>query len=260
MANKCPPCKPCKKGAPGWMVTFGDMMALLLTFFVLLLSMSQFERVKFEKAVGSLKDTFGVQRVQQINAWPSGNTMVAIEFQQEIVLVRIKEKLELHLSSMIDNGEAELAETDEGFLIRINVSALFEPGTLKLHNDVKPQLQQIANLLAEMPNLVRVVGHTSNQPPPEDSVFLDNWTLSSAYAAAAVNFFSQEGGVDAQRLQARGMGQYSPLEDNETKEGRARNERLEILISRETLPTVAKALKEPPKIVEPGQAPSVGTP
>ena len=248
-------CPPCKKGAPLWMVTFGDMMALLLTFFVLLLSMSQFERVKFENAVGSLKDTFGVQRVEQINAWPSGNTMVAIEFQQEIVLVRIKEKLELHLSGMIDNGEAELAETDEGFMIRINGSALFQPGTLSLREDVKPQLQQVANLLAGMPNLIRVVGHTSNEPPPEGSFIPDNWTLSAAYAAAAVNFFSTQGGVDAQRLQARGMGQYMPLESNDTKEGRERNQRLEILISRETVP-VSQTLNEQPQIVKTGQAPT----
>ena len=254
-------CPPCKKGAPMWMVTFGDMMALLLTFFVLLLSMSQFERVKFEKAVGSIKDTFGVQRVQQINAWPSGNTMVAIEFQQEIVLVRIKEKLELHLSGMIDNGEAELAETDDGFLIRIMVSALFEPGTLILKEDSKPELQQVANLLKDMPNIIRVLGHTSTQPPPEGSPFPDNWTLSAAYSAAVVGFFSsEEGGVDPQRLQARGMGQYSPLYSNDTEEGRAHNLRLEILISRETLPVVDKALKVPPKVVDTGIAPAAGAP
>ena len=253
-------CPPCKKGAPGWMVTFGDMMALLLTFFVLLLSMSQFERVKFEKAVGSLKDAFGVQRVQQINAWPSGNTMVAVEFQQEIVLVRIKEKLELHMAGMIDNGEAELAETEEGFLMRINEGALFLPNTTTLRPDVKAQLQQMANLLADMPNLVRVVGHTDNQPPSPESPYKDNWALSSAYASAIVHFFSTEGGVDAQRLQVRGMGEYSPRESNDIEAGRTRNRRLEILISRETLPTVTESLSEQPRILEPGQIGGGGMP
>ena len=252
MAAACPPPVKCKKGAPGWMVTFGDMMALLLTFFVLLLSMSQFERVKFEKAVGSLKDTFGVQKVEQINAFPSGNTMIAIEFQQQIVLVRLKEKLELHLSGLIDNGEAELVETDEGFLMRINGDALFKPGTLTLRADVKPQLQQIANLLADMPNLIRVVGHTNNQIPPADGIFKDNWTLSSVYAAAIVNFFATDGGVEARRLEARGMGQYSPRASNDTEPGRVLNQRLEILVSRETLPVVTPALEEPPRVIGPG--------
>lgn len=257
MAANCPPAPKCKKGAPGWMVTFGDMMALLLTFFVLLLSMSQFERVKFEKAVGSLKDTFGTQRVEQINAWPSGNTMVAIEFQQQIVLVRLIEKIELHLSGLIDNGQAEITETDEGFLLRINSDAMFSPGTpLTLHPDVEPQLQQVANLLEPMPNLIRVAGHTSSQPPPEGSPFLDNWSLSSAYASAVVNFLSTEGGIEARRLQVRGMGQYSPRAGNDSEAGRILNQRLEILISRETLPVVTPSLEELPRIVEPSKMPS----
>lgn len=235
MAESCPPCK---KGAPAYMMTFGDMMSLLLCFFVLLLSMSQFVRVKFEKASGSLKDAFGIQRIQQINAWPSGSVMVAIEFQQEIVLVHLKEKLIVSLSNSIDNGEAELVETEQGFLIRFDNDALFEPGTLTLRGTVKPQFQQLANLLVGMPNLVRVVGHTDDQPPPSDGSFKDNWSRSSAYAAAIVQFFSTEGGVDPRRLEVRGMGQQMPRVSNETDEGRAKNRRIEILVSRETLPMV----------------------
>lgn len=258
MAAECPPPKKCKKGAPGWMVTFGDMMALLLTFFVLLLSMSQFERVKFEKVAGALKDTFGVQKIEQINAFPSGNTMVAIEFQQQIVLVRLKEKLELQVSGLIDNGEAELTETDEGFLLRIKSDALFEPGTLTLETEAGLQLQQMANLLVDMPNLVRVVGHTNDQPPPPGSPFPDNWTLSSVYASAIVNFFATTGGIEARRLQARGMGQHMPRASNDTAAGRALNQRVEILVSRETLPVVTPTLEEPPRIIEPGQVPGSG--
>lgn len=235
MAAECPVCK---KGAPAYMMTFGDMMSLLLCFFVLLLSMSQFVRVKFEKASGSLKDAFGIQRIQQINAWPSGSVMVAIEFQQEIVLVQLKEKLSVSLGNLIDNGEAELVETEQGFLIRLDNDALFEPGTLTLRADIKPQIQQLANLLVTMPNLVRVVGHTDDQPPPADGSFKDNWSRSSAYAAAIVHFFSTVGGVEPQRLEVRGLGQQLPMASNTTDEGRAKNRRIEVLVSRETLPTI----------------------
>ncbi|MBF0584136.1 MAG: OmpA family protein [Magnetococcales bacterium] len=235
MADSCPPCK---KGAPAYMMTFGDMMSLLLCFFVLLLSMSQFVRVKFEKAAGSLKDAFGIQRIQQMNAWPSGSVMVAIEFQQEIVLVKLKEKLEISMANLIDNGEAELVETEQGFLIRFDNDALFEPGTLTLRDDIKPQFQQLANLLSTMPNLVRVVGHTDDQPPPADGLFKNNWARSAAYAAAIVQFFSTEGGVEPQRLEVRGMGQQLPRVSNETEEGRVKNRRIEVLVSRETLPVV----------------------
>ena len=151
--------------------------------------------------------------------------------------------------------EAEVAETDEGFLMRIKSDALFLPGTLTLRPDIKPELQQIANLLADMPNLIRVAGHTNNLKPPAGSSFVDNWTISSIYASAVVNFFSTEGGVEARRLQVRGMGQYSPRASNDSEEGRSLNQRLEILISRETLPVVTDSLEEPPRIAEPGKVP-----
>lgn len=254
MADSCN-CPKCKKGAPGWLVTFGDMMALLLTFFILLLSMSQFEIVKFKKASGSLKDAFGTQKIQQINAIPSGETMIAIEFQQEIILVRLKEKLEVILVSMIDNGEAELVELEEGFLVRLDQDTLFLPGTLMLNPEVTDTLQQIANLVLDMPNLINIAAHSDDQQPLPGSPFSDNWSLTAAHAAAVVNFFATKGEVEANRLQARGMSQYTPRESNATEQGRAKNRRIEILISRQTAPVLVDSFVEQPRFVEPGEVP-----
>ncbi|MBF0358912.1 MAG: flagellar motor protein MotB [Magnetococcales bacterium] len=232
MGKKCPPCK---KGAPGWMVTFGDMMALLLTFFVLLLSFAQLDIVKFEDASGSLQDAFGVQTLQQVNPMPTGETMMATDFQQEIVLVHLKEKLQVILENETDNGEAEVIELENGFMVRLTLDALFDED-LVVRKAIKPKVQQIATLLAGVPNMVFISGHTDNQPPNPNGVYKNNWAVSAAAAAAMVNYLAKDGGVEASRMQARGLSEYSPVASNDTEEGAAKNRRIEILISKETPP------------------------
>ncbi|MBF0447991.1 MAG: flagellar motor protein MotB [Magnetococcales bacterium] len=236
MAKKCPPCK---KGAPGWMVTFGDMMALLLTFFVLLLSFAQLDIVKFEEASGSLKDAFGTQRIENIQPTPTGETVVDTSFQQQVVLVKLQEQLDFVLVNETDNGEAEVLELENGFMVRLSRDLLFDE-SLAVKETIKPKLQQIATLLAEVPNMIFISGHTDNHPSDPNSIYPNNWSLSSAMASSMVSFFSTEGGVDPSRFQARGMAEYSPLNTDDSEEARAKNRRIEILISRET-PTFEKS-------------------
>ncbi|MBF0423682.1 MAG: flagellar motor protein MotB [Magnetococcales bacterium] len=226
-------CPPCKKGAPGWLLTFGDLMSLLLTFFILLVSMSTVDKTRFKEAAGSLRDAFGVQRVELINALPSGEDIISMEFQQDLILVRLKEKLEVLLAKNSDQGEAELLETEAGFLIPLAGDALFQPESHVLRPEAKSLLLQIANLVSDTPNLIRVEGHTSIQPPPRK--YANNWELSAAEAAAIVQFLATEGGVNPGKMQVRGMAQFAPRDDNSTEKGRKRNHRVEIMISREVI-------------------------
>ncbi|ABK44454.1 OmpA/MotB domain protein [Magnetococcus marinus MC-1] len=238
MGKKCPPCK---KGAPGWMVTFGDLMSLLLTFFVLLLSFAQLDIVKFEKVSGSMKDAFGVQRIEQINAIPTGNTIIAPEFASEMVLVQLREKVENVLGPMVDNGEAEMYTDQDGFVMQIDSDTTFVPGTLQLSDTFQAKLTEICNILTTHPdtknNKIRIIAHTDTTPPP-GGMLPTNWALSAAQAAAVVGYMSTQGGVDPVRLEVRAKGEFAPKESNDTADGRSKNRRIEILISRETVPSV----------------------
>ncbi|MEO5377877.1 MAG: flagellar motor protein MotB [Magnetococcus sp. DMHC-6] len=236
MAGKCPPCK---KGAPAWLLTFGDMMSLLLTFFILLISMSTMDKIKFKEAAGSLQNAFGLQRIQQINPLPTGEDLISTEFQQELIIVHLKEKLEVVLENTVDAGEAELINMEEGFLLRLNNQALFLPESAVLRPEAKSTLAQIANLVKTTANLIRVEGHTSIDPPP--AIYPNNWVRSANEAATIVDFFVKEGSLDPARLQVRGMGQYMPVADNDTKEGREKNHRIEIMISKETQPSIQES-------------------
>lgn len=224
---KCPDCP----AIPGWIFTYGDTMTLLMIFFVLLLTFAQMDKVKFKEAAGSLSSAFGVQRIQVINAPPTGNTMIATNFTQEIIIVRLIEKLRLVLDQMVDNGEAEITETDAGFMLKLNQDALFQPNTQQISPEYEPILQQIANQLVSIPNLIHVTGHTDNSPVDPNGPFPSNWAKSSAYAAAVVDLFVTKGGVNPTQLTVRGMGAYAPIQSNDTPEGRAANRRIEISIT-----------------------------
>ncbi|HIJ83450.1 MAG: OmpA/MotB domain protein [Magnetococcales bacterium] len=230
----CPPCPPCKKGAPGWLLTFGDLMSLLLTFFILLVSMSTIDKPKFKAASGSLKDAFGVQQLEIVNSLPTGEDLIAIEFQQDLIMVKLKEKLEVLLVPSINRGEVELVETNAGFLIHLDRSSIFQNDSNVLLPSAKSLLLQLAVLMRDIPNLVRVEGHTSNQPPLAS--YASNWEQSAAEAAAIVQFLATEGEVNPGKLQVRGMGQVAPRDSNDTVDGRKRNHRLEVMISREAFP------------------------
>lgn len=241
MGNKCPDCPP---PCPSWIFTYGDTMTLLLCFFVLLLTFAQMDKVKFEKMAGAMKDAFGVQKIQAINPQPTGNKIVATEFSQEIILVRLVEKLQLVLEQMIDNGDAEIVEEEEGFVIKMDMETLFDKGSMRINNEVEPVLQQVANQLASVPNLINVTGHTDNRPVDPTGPYPNNWAISVAQAAAIVNYFSTKGGVDPTRLQARGMGAFAPRQSNDTPEGRTANRRIEIQISRQTQATLPNKFVE----------------
>lgn len=241
MAKKgceCPP--PC----PGWIYTYGDMMTLLLVFFVLLLTFAQMDKVKFEKMAGAMKDAFGVQRIAAINPQPTGNRIVATEFNQEIILVRLIEKLQLVLEEMIDNGDAEVVEEEDGFVINLSMEMLFDKGSMRINPEVEPILQQMANQLSGIPNLVHVTGHTDNRPVDPTGPYPNNWAISAAQAAVVVNYLSTKGGVDPTRLQTRGMGAFSPRKSNDTPEGRAANRRVEVMITRQTQATTPNKFVE----------------
>ncbi|MBF0321848.1 MAG: OmpA family protein [Magnetococcales bacterium] len=241
-------CPKCKKGAPAYMMTFGDMMSLLLTFFVLLLSMAQLDIVKFKTAAGSLRSAFGVQTMEQINADPSGESLIAVEFSQQIILVKLREKLEVLSRAMVDNGDAELIETENGFSLQVNDNGLFVDRNFQIQPEIETVLLQIAASVADIPNLIRVVGLTDPLQPDPSGPFRSNWGLSGAKAAAIVDLFIEKGGIDPHRLQLRGAAgtepasqarKNSPISAN-ARPSPLQNARVEILISRETRPVFIK--------------------
>ncbi|MFP4457982.1 MAG: flagellar motor protein MotB [Candidatus Zixiibacteriota bacterium] len=226
-------------GGDSWLMTYGDMMTLLLTFFVLLLSFSTIEDVKFDKAMGSLQGALGItstlasmaptdQAVQFEPKNAESSSYLEIEFEEVAEQI---EELEENLNELGINDKIKLTPSDEGLLIQIDTELLFDPGKAIIHNSFKPILDKIGKLANVSNNLIIIEGHTDNNPI-HTSLYPSNWELSGARSAKIIRYFIEENEVDPKRFVMKGYAEYRPIADNQTSEGRAKNRRVEILIKK----------------------------
>ncbi|MBF0158913.1 MAG: hypothetical protein HQL58_05265 [Magnetococcales bacterium] len=222
-AKKCPTCK---KGTPLWMVSWADMVTLLLCFFIIIVAFSSMSQAKFQEVSGTMKDAFGVQRIKPMSPIMSGYNPVAAEFYQEINLVQLKEKLDLVFERMVDGGDADVTNDENGYLIRIKSSQLFASKTgTELQTGVAPLLQQFTTSVALMPNEITVTAHAT---APEE------WSRAASQAAAVVTMLATKGGLDPHRLQAiaAGVNAIAPMATSQKKRGVSEEPHIEILVTK----------------------------
>jgi len=231
--DKCPECPECM---PEWLAAFGDLMSLLLCFFVLLLSMATMDAKKVSEAIGSLSGAMSVL---------DGSTQTEISMERRLKATPIDSQPEtsemvnritqasIDANEMMEKGHGptiSVEEAVEGFVIELPSALLFKPDSAVIESeDALLFLKRIALIVEELPNnlLVDVQGHTDNIPPSKDSPYKDNWELSSARAISVLHELILDG-VDSKRIVATGCGQYSPKATNATKSGRAKNRRVEL--------------------------------
>ena len=176
--QKCPECP---QGLPGWLATFSDLMSLLLTFFILLLSFSTTKQADFEKAVGSLQGALGVL---------SGDPILTSPVKPHVPIVRgditearptlkdAKAEIEKEVEAEAQQENVEVIESEEGITIRIKDNAVFSSGKADIKADILPLLNKIGGVLARLPNPIEIEGHTDDLPikneelPVKPSIFV----------------------------------------------------------------------------------------
>ena len=227
-----------EKGAPMWVVTFGDLMSLLLCFFVLMLSFSEMDRKKYRVISGSMKNAFGIQRKMPKFESPKGVRMIAKEFDQAIVLPEIKEYAESGLKREIDEAfpkipdAVEIEENGSQITIRMLGEASFDTGRADLHPQFIPLLNRIGQLLEKTSGEIVIAGHTDNVPV-QGGRYRTNMGLSAARATAIAEYLLTRTKIDPKRISTMGCGEHRPLMPNVTTEARRRNRRVEIILTRE---------------------------
>jgi chemotaxis protein MotB len=134
------------------------------------------------------------------------------------------------MRSDLESKDVTISKLQGKLTVNILDRVMFDSGEAILQPDGEAVLQKIAGILAGHPELkIHVIGHTDNVPI-HTSRFASNWELSTARALAAVHFLTEKAGVDPRRVGVVGYGEYRPLADNSTAEGRARNRRIAITI------------------------------
>lgn len=237
------------------MATFADMATLLLTFFVILLSMSTVDVIKFRSLLGSMEKAFGVQfeqpgefqvtKPEEIDPsfdpgkgqWQDQKTdyVDAIESEQaraqEVQRQKRSEALKemdefLKRNDMEDN--IEVSSGENGIRIRVKGALMFPPGQADLKAEAISFLDNLVKVQQKFGYNVVVEGHTDNLPI-SSSLFPSNWELS-AYRATAVLRYLLDMGIPPKFLTAVGLADNFPIAGNESAEGRAENRRVEFLL------------------------------
>lgn len=235
-------------GAPRWMVTFADLMALLFALFVLLLSFAEVDSDSFKKNAGPMRDAFGLgDKVMRTTSQPmaqpgeagpgEGKPEERIRTRPTAEIVQFGNRLKAKRSFLFQfrrSLERELAESrivliDQGdrILIRFPDATTFVPGSAELASDIGPALNRIASILRATKGQILVSGHTDNTPI-SSARFRSNWDLSSARAVTVVHYLIDGGGLKSSRITAQGFADSRPLAKNNTPENRSKNRRVEI--------------------------------
>ncbi|MGB5804727.1 MAG: flagellar motor protein MotB [Vibrio anguillarum] len=292
---KCPP-----PGLPLWMGTFADLMSLLMCFFVLLLSFSEMDVLKFKQIAGSMKFAFGVQNRLEVKDIPKGTSIIAQEFrpgrpeptpidvimQQTIDITQqtlnfqegysdrsggmqrdegqltggqspetstqsnqntesemqqqqaesmsqemeiVEQDIKKALAREIEQGAIEVENLGQQLVIRIREKGAFPEGSAFLQPKFRPLVRQIADLVKDVPGIVRISGHTDNQSV-DSELYRSNWDLSAQRAVSVAQEMEKVRGFSHQRLRVRGMADTDPVGSNDTESERSRNRRVEISI------------------------------
>jgi len=214
--------------APFWLVTFSDMVTLLMVFFILILSFSTIEMRKFKGAMSSMKGALGVMP-KNISTYQMPNpNFKNYEDKVHKRIVEQMRKVEQKIAKMGLGDVVKMEYNGDGILVRLGDKLMFNSGQAVLKKQSFPVLVLIMKSFTGIYNEVYVEGHTDNVPI-HNSQFPSNWELSAARALNVVEYMNKVGHIPAEKLAAVGHGEHRPLVPNNSVKNRMKNRRVEIL-------------------------------
>lgn len=228
-----------KAGAPDWLATYGDMMTLLLVFFVLLFAMSNIDSQKYKAVVQSLSGSLGVldsgttvSLEPLINNYPSDSPTEEPSESEELSDMQAEIQKILEESKL--DGQVKLEINERGLLIRFLENVLFDSGKADLKPQAMEIIDKVSDILKDAPRRILVEGHTDNVPISTFK-FPSNWELSTTRAVNVVKYMINHNGIAAIRLSASGYADQHPISENSSVEGKKNNRRVDMVILRSEL-------------------------
>ena len=244
------------KGPPPWMVTMGDMNMLLMCLFLLMMGDETITTGEdFRLAVSSFRGNIGM-----MDGGTSLSKGTLAEMGQSMMVLpsvdkgralgkRVSKAAEI-LKPEIQAKAVRVTEDERGLIISLASDLFFDSGSARLKPEMRPVLTKVSNIIRNVPNFVRVEGHTDSNLIRQTQLregYRTNWELSASRSLAVVLYFTNEESVNPKQLSSVAFGEFRPIDDNNTPEGRAYNRRVDIVI-----------LKE--KIVEESKDPNISRP
>lgn len=220
-------------GMMRWLLTYADLITLLMAFFVIMYAMSKTDSAKFN----ALKETLAIalrtegagstvifdkQGTQMDQTIPKDSSARENEQFQQVI-----DKIQANVK---DSNKVNFVIDERGLTIRFLDNVLFDLGQANLRPDACPLLDAVGHALNGNPSYLRVEGHADNLPIHTDQ-FPSNWELSAARSVAVTRYLIEQG-IDPQHLSSLAFGEYRPLYPNTTEENRAKNRRVDIVVLR----------------------------
>ncbi|TDO94468.1 chemotaxis protein MotB [Halanaerobium saccharolyticum] len=219
-------------GSPAWMTTFGDMMTLLLVFFVLLYSFSSMDVEKFQGFISALQSQLGIlDSGKTITENPNidAGTLGQDYAQAPQNIQQIMRELNNYIQRNNLSDRVNVENKRKGLVISLTGEILYQQGRAEIREQGREVLAMISDILKDIPNDIMIEGHTDNVPIRTNE-FPSNWELSTARAVNVIKFLIEERNFDPARLSAAGYSEYRPVADNSTAAGRAENRRVEVVV------------------------------
>lgn len=235
-----------------WLVSYGDFLTLLFAVFVVLYAMGQSDKKKVEEVMQSIQQSFGMStagNAPKINVIPSRPVELIPTIKPEMSVTpsarairgqgktraeekdfrQIKSSIEAYLIKQGAQNKVSLNITRRGLIVSLKEAGFFESGQAQIKPSAYELINTIAEAMTQYNNPLRVEGHTDNVPI-STSQFPSNWELSTARASNGLKYILQHFQVDPGKISATGYGEFRPIAENDTSEGRAKNRRVDIVM------------------------------
>jgi chemotaxis protein MotB len=232
--------KKCEEGSPPWLLTWGDLCTLLLTFFVVMYNVGTIDEIDLNvmlSAFQGLGPRSGGNTLETGKLAELGNTVMNLPtMERGQSLARAKKTALSVFQPEVKARKVRIKEDERGLIISLASDAYFRPASADVNiEESRTMLQNLALLLSSgelAGRTFRIEGHTDDRPTDPDGPFPTNWELSTARSTNVLHYLV-DFGVDERRFQVAGFSDTVPLASNDTEEGRAYNRRVDVVILNE---------------------------
>jgi chemotaxis protein MotB len=215
-------------GMMRWLLTYADMITLLLALFIILFSISTVNKVKLQRLVHDLGGGFNA--ADAINNPPNAGTTGLESGNDADALARIQRQINAYIKKNALTSKVQTHIDHRGLVISILTDkALYDSGSAELRPETKSLLDRIEGTLKTARNDIRVEGNTDNVPIAT-SVYPTNWELSAARATNVVRYLVEHDGLNPTRVSLAGYGEFHPANANDNDGHRQLNRRVDIVI------------------------------
>ncbi len=219
-------------GSMRWLLTYADLITLMMVFFVVMYSMSKRDQTKYAALAASLRRSFAVAGGDAVIATAPPPSAAQGVLSQQRALEEALQKLSAEVQKAGFAESVQLTLSTQGLVVSFTrETAFFSPARAELQPGFEHLLHAFAPVLQAIPNEIQVDGFTDNLPL-HSSEFATSWELSSRRATNVVRFLTEQAGLDPRRFVALAFGEYRPKYSNDDEAGRRKNRRVDLIVLR----------------------------